>query len=62
MTDEKRVRVDSMKRGDRFVAVGDGKVWTFERQDGGYSGAYHCVREDGYRSCFAGCAEGTPVT
>jgi len=55
------MRIDEMKKGDRFVAVGDGRTWTYERRDGALSGAHHCTREDGYQSCFAGCAEGEIV-
>lgn len=52
------VRVDSLRRGDLFVAA-DGTRWTYERRDSANHGAHHAVRDDGHRSAFAGCADVT---
>jgi hypothetical protein len=50
------VRVDTLQRGDRFQCM-QGGTYTFERVDGALSGVYHVVQDDGFRTCFAGCAE-----
>lgn len=56
-----RVRVDAMRRGDKFSDIG-GNVWTYVRIDGALSGAHHVVSPTGERTYFAGCAEGLPVS
>lgn len=53
-----RTRIDEMRIGQRFRShpIAGGEVWTLNRREGG---AQHCTRErDGFKSCFAGCAEG----
>jgi hypothetical protein len=54
--DGPRVRVDSLKPGDPFIAV-NGERYTYVRRDGALSGAHHVVDADGVKTCFAGCAE-----
>jgi hypothetical protein len=52
-----RVRVDTLKRGDRFVAS-DGLIYTYVRPDGALSGVHHVEGPSGEKTSFAGCAEG----
>lgn len=54
--DGPRVRVDSLRHGDKFIAV-NGARYTYERRDGALSGAYHVTDTDGRKTWFAGCAE-----
>ena len=51
-----RVRVDSLKPGQRFLSMSNG-CFTYERRDGALSGVYHVVDDAGGRTSFAGCAE-----
>lgn len=51
-----KVRMDTLKAGDRFRCC-QGMVWTYERRDGASSGVHHVIREDdGSKNMFAGCA------
>jgi hypothetical protein len=51
------VRVDSLRKGDRFLSM-MGASYTYERPDGGNHGAHHAVNDSGLQDeVFAGCAE-----
>jgi hypothetical protein len=54
--DSARVRMDTLRRGDRFIAI-DGDGYTYDRVDGASSGVHHVTCDDGARTSFAGCAE-----
>lgn len=57
-----RVRMDSLRAGTRFRDV-RGTLWEHGGKVGGSSGAYNAFRiSDGFRDCFAGCAEVTIET
>lgn len=56
-----RVRVDSLKRGERGIAS-DGETYTYERVDGALSGVHYVVYNGGERTTFAGCAEWVPTS
>lgn len=52
-----RVRVDALTAGTKFTPAYGGR-WTYERRHAdGLCGV--CVRDDGHRDIFAGCAEVT---
>lgn len=58
--DGPRVRIDTLRRGDRFVSI-DGEEWTYIRIDGALSGVHHVGNDAGERASFAGCAEGVRI-
>lgn len=51
-----RVRVDTLKKGDMFVAI-DGCQYTYDRVDGACSGVHHVIGDTDEKTSFAGCAE-----
>ena len=56
-----RVRVETLKRGDKFRAI-DGMVYTYDRVDGASSGVHHVTSITSGPTSFAGCAEGVKQT
>ena len=55
-----RVRVDSLRKGERFLSI-DGARFTYVRPDGALSGVHHVVGDDGVTTCFAASAEVVPL-
>jgi len=54
------VRMDDLKKGDRFVDV-QGKTWVYQRRHGTNRGAHIVVDDVGFSTVFAGCATVTKV-
>lgn len=50
----KTQRVDTMRAKTRGLCI-SGHRWTLTGES--HCGGHHAVRDDGYRSMFAGCAE-----
>lgn len=55
-----KVRVDSLRRGQRFRCV-SGFEWVYDRKDGALSGVHWADRATGGRDCFCGSALVQPL-